>query len=220
MNKIWVCLCSAIFSLNISFSALAAETARDHLFVFSKNLNGLSGQFAQAVFDAKGKKLDSSKGTLALKAPRHFRWQYQKPFPQLIVADGLNVWIYDEDLAQVTVRPQSSAEGQSPLTVLTDFSLLDREYTTKNLADREQMQWLRLTPKAKEPPFVYCDLGFSGKDLKRMVVKDQLAQRSEWTFSGWKRNPNLDPEMFRFLVPKGVDVVGEPVKGADVFPVQ
>ena len=89
--------------------------ARDELKSFASGLKGLDGQFTQQVYDAKGKLKESSSGRVALSAPRLFRWEYAKPYPQLIVADGKKVWVYDPDLQQVTVRDQGSEEQNSPL---------------------------------------------------------------------------------------------------------
>lgn len=196
-----------------------AAGARAQLDAFATGLDALEGSFVQELRDAEGRSLETSRGTLALKAPRQFRWVYEAPFPQQIVADGLNVWIYEEDLAQVTVRGQSLAESQSPLSVLTDLSLLDREYRSSERGEGEGIAWLRLEPRAEEPPFRHCDLGFGGDQLVRMVLIDGLGQRSEIRFGPWRRNPALPPETFRFTPPPGVDVVGTPVSGADVFPV-
>jgi outer membrane lipoprotein carrier protein len=194
--------------------------ARAQLDTFSRGLSGLSGTFEQTVYDPDGKPLDSSSGTLALKAPRLFRWQAEAPFPQVIVADGLNVWIHDVDLEQVTVRAQSAAEAQSPLTVLTDLSLLDREFNVAAQPDADGLAWLRLTAKAEDPAFQSCDLGFRDGTLSRMVLRDHLGQRNEIRFADWKRNPTFAADAFRFDVPEGADVVGEPVQGAEVFPVR
>ena len=136
----------------IANTAHAAD-ARARLEAFAKGLNGLSGEFTQTTSDANGSLQEESRGTLALAAPRQFRWQYAEPFPQLIVADGNNVWIYDQDLEQVTVRNQSTEESQSPLTVLVDLSQLDRNYVVHALAVRDGMAWLAMTAREKEPSF-------------------------------------------------------------------
>ena len=201
-------------------SAAQAGPARERLDAFAKGLDALSGSFEQTVTDANGNEQDRSTGTVALQAPRQFRWEYADPFPQLIVADGSNVWVWDKDLDQVTVRGQALEESQSPLTVLTDLSLLEREYAVAEQPDADGLAWLRLTPKADEAPFQHCDLGLSGDGLARMVLTDHLGQVNEIRFLDWQRNPNLAPDLFRFAPPEGVDVVGEPVKAAEAFPVR
>jgi outer membrane lipoprotein carrier protein len=95
--------------------------ARDDLTKFTKGLKGLDGQFSQQVFDANGKRKESSNGRVAMSAPRLFRWEYVKPYPQLIVADGKNVWVYDPDLQQVTKRAQGAEEQNSPLAAISHW---------------------------------------------------------------------------------------------------
>ncbi len=210
-----------LFALGLAAASSAAiADARAQLDAFSKGLDGLRGSFVQTVIPAAGGEGETSRGTLALKAPRQFRWNYAEPFPQEIVADGLNVWIHDVDLEQVTVRGQSGEEAQSPLTVLTDLGLLERDYTVETMPDASGIAWLRLVPKAEEPAFKSCELGFQGNALARMVLTDHLGQRNELRFGAWERNPVFAADAFRFVVPEGTDLVGEPVEGAEAFPVR
>ena len=100
--------------------------ARDQLNAFTKGLKGLDGQFSQQVFDPRGKQKEASTGRVAVSAPRLFRWEYVKPYPQLIVADGKTVWVYDPDLQQASKRPQGVEEASSPLAILLDPGKLGR----------------------------------------------------------------------------------------------
>jgi outer membrane lipoprotein carrier protein len=201
-------------------SVAFAGPARERLDAFANGLDALRGTFTQEVFDADGRSTETSKGSVALKAPRQFRWEYEAPFPQLIVADGSNVWVWDKDLDQVTVRNQSAEESQSPLTVLTDLSLLEREYTLRESGERDGFQWLELKPKAEEAPFERCELGLAADGLARMVLHDTLGQRNELRFARWERNPALDATLFAFTPPEGVDVVGKPVESAEAIPIK
>lgn len=197
-----------------------AASARSQLDAFTNKLDALSGTFVQQVYDADGRLGETSKGTVALQAPRQFHWEYADPFPQVIVADGRNVWIWDKDLDQVTVRAQSIEEAQSPLTVLTDLNLLDRDYRTSEGGERDGATWLELVPNAKEASITKAELGFVENELVRMTLTDNLGAKNELRFGKWQRNPKLDASLFTFSVPEGVDVVGEPVEGADAFPVK
>lgn len=200
-------------------AASAADSARARMEAFSKNLQSVSADFSQTVRTAQAAVGDTSRGTLALQAPRQFRWQTTEPFEQLIVADGTRVWIYDPDLEQVSVRSQSSEEAQSPLTVLTDLSLIDRDFVASEAGERDGLVWLRLSARAEEPEFEYAELGFDGDLLSRMTFKDQLGNVTEMRFTDWKRNPSLPADTFRFTPPKGVDVIGD-ADGPEVFPVR
>ena len=190
-------------------AAQAADSARAQLDAFAHDLHSLSGNFNQTVYDASGRRGQTSNGTLALQAPRQFRWDTQGPYRQLIVADGSRVWIYDPELEQVTVRDQGTQEAHSPLTVLTDLSQLDRDFKATEQGEREGLQWLRLKSRGKDPQFEYADIGFDGNAPRRMVFQDTLGNRTEIVFSDWQRNPQLPADTFAFTPPKGTDVVGE-----------
>ncbi len=196
-------------ALLVAVSAHAADTARARLDAFAKGLHSLSGDFSQTVFDARGRVSETSHGTLALEAPRQFRWQVDDPYKQLIVADGRKVWVYDPELQQVTVRNQGSEEAHSPLTVLTDLSQLDRDFRASERGEHDGLQWLRLVSRSKDPQFEYADIGFDRDGPEQMVFTDTLGNRTEIVFSHWRRNPQLPAGTFTFVPPKGVDVVGD-----------
>ena len=204
----------------IAFAANAADSARARLDAFARGISSIAADFSQQVYDPNGAAGKGSSGTLALRAPRQFRWDVAKPYQQLIVADGEKVWVYDPDLEQVTVRAQGTAEAHSPLTVLTDLSQLDRDFSTSEQGTHDGLVWLRLKSKDKEPQFAYCDLGFDANGLVRMDFEDTLGNRTTIAFSHWQRNPKLPHGTFHFTPPKGVDVIGDPTPAAQTFPVK
>ncbi|MCL1633652.1 outer membrane lipoprotein chaperone LolA [Luteimonas sp. SX5] len=192
------------------FSLAAMAAARDDLTAFTRGLKGLDGQFVQKVYDPNGKLKESTSGRVAMAAPRQFRWEYLKPHPQLIVADGKKVWVYDPDLQQVTVRPQGVEEQNSPLAALIDTSKLDRDFAIKEAGSEGGLEWLLLTPRNQDQAsFESAKLGFGPGGLAQMQVIDAVGQRTEIAFSGWKRNPGFAKDTFAYTPPKGVDVIGE-----------
>ena len=210
-------LFAALFLL--ASPVFAADTARVRLDAFAGGIKSISASFEQQIFANKSKG-KVTQGTLALKAPRLFRWETTSPTKQLIVADGEKVWIYDPDLEQVTVRSQGTEEAHSPLTVLTDLSQLDRDFTTSEQGEHDGLTWLRLKSKDKDPQFDYCDLGFDAKTLVRMRFEDTLGNTTEIRFADWQRDPKLKADAFTFTPPKGVDVIGDPTPAAQAFPVK
>lgn len=197
-------LCTALSS------GAALAGARDDLKSFSTGLKGLDGTFTQQVYDASGKLKETSSGRVAMSAPRLFRWEYTKPYPQLIVADGKKVWVYDPDLEQVSVREQGIEEQNSPLSALIDPSKLDKQFNVRESGVANGLRWLLLTPKsAGDASFQSAKLGFSDKGLTRMEVVDAVDQRTRIDFSGWKRNPSFSGGTFKYSPGKGVDVIGE-----------
>jgi outer membrane lipoprotein carrier protein len=201
----------------LAISSVGAQESRTALEAFSHDLRGLDGRFVQRVYDADGRLDEETHGRVALSAPRQFRWEYESPFPQLIVADGDHVWIYDPDLEQAQVRKQSLEEQQSPLTVLIDPTELERQFVVRAAPDRDGLAWVVLTPRDADTAQVEsAELGFLGAELASMVMSDALGQRTEIRFSGWKRNPRFERGTFDFVPPDGVDVIGERIESAEV----
>ena len=195
-------------ALLLAISTAANAGARDQLDAFSKGLKGLDGRFSQQVFDPRGKQKEASTGRVAVSAPRLFRWEYVKPYPQLIVADGKTVWVYDPDLQQASKRPQGVEEASSPLAILLDPAKLDRDFTVKEAGASNGIEWLQLTPKQADAAFKTAKLGFGKAGLAEMEYVDALGQRTKISFSGWKRNPGFAKGTFTYVPAKGVDVIG------------
>lgn len=212
---------TALVALMLAPALAAASAGREAITRFSTDLRSLDGRFAQQVFDANGTATDRSEGRISLKAPRQFRWEYQQPYPQLIVADGDHLWLYDPDLEQVTVRVQSYEEQSSPLAALIDPGELDRQFVVSEGGRANGLTWVDLKARKPDDSAVQAaKLGFSADGLATMVFEDQLAQRTEVRFSQWKRNGALPADLFRFTPPEGVDVVGETRDSAEVRPLQ
>ena len=192
----------------LSLIGVASAGARDDLNTFTTGLKGLDGQFTQQVFASNGKQKERSSGRVAVSAPRLFRWEYTKPYPQLIVADGTTVWVHDPDLQQVSKRPQGAEEANSPLAILLDPSMLDRDFVVKEAGVDKGIEWLQLTPRNADAAFKSARLGFSKGGLAQMEYIDALGQRTRITFDGWKRNPSFAKDTFLYVPAKGVDVIG------------
>jgi outer membrane lipoprotein carrier protein len=209
MNRLAVTLFTVLALSLATLAHAAAGPARQRLDAFATGLHSLKGRFTQTLTDASGQGAKTSSGTLALEAPREFRWDTLAPYRQTIVADGSRVWLYDPELEQVTVRVQSTEEAHSPLTVITDLKQLDRDFKVAEQGERDGLVWLRLTSKAKDPQFGYADLGFDADGLKRMVFQDQLGALTDIRFADWQRNVGLPPSTFNFTPPPGADVIGD-----------
>jgi outer membrane lipoprotein carrier protein len=207
-----------VLLLCCSASAFAARPAV--LDAFTRDLQGLDGRFEQRVYSPDGELAEQSEGRVALSAPRQFRWEYAEPTPQLIIADGDHVWVYDPDLEQAQVRKQSHEEQQSPLAALIDPDELERQFVVIDAGSREGLAWVELQPRGEDPPFDRARLGFDGAVLARMELSDALGQRTDVRFGDWQRNPRFAADTFRFQPPAGVDIIGETIEPAEVYPLQ
>lgn len=192
------------------FAGSAFAGARDELKTFTSGLKGLEGQFVQQVYDGGGNLKETSSGRIALSVPRLFRWEYVKPYAQLIVADGSQVWVHDPDLEQATVREQGAEEQNNPLSALINPARLDQQFKVVEAGDSEGLQWLHLTPRdGSGASFELAKIGFGTEGLTRMEILDVVGQSTRISFSDWKRNPPFSADTFRYVPGPHVDVVGE-----------
>lgn len=193
----------------IAHSGSAQAAATDRLRDFLGRVQSLETHFEQTLYDEKGTSLETSRGRFYLQRPGRFRWNYSEPYVQEIVADGKQVWIYDNELEQVTVRRLDDALGSTPALLLSSEEPVEKNFTLRDMGARDGLDWVELIPIATEASFTAVRLGFSGQDLERMDLVDGFGQTTELRFSGAVHNPRLDPALFRFTVPKGVDVISD-----------
>lgn len=208
MNRRLALTAILILGLALSTSPAFAE-ATALLRDFVAQTRTLSGQFKQIVYDRNGRKTQEAQGSFSLARPGKFRWAYERPYAQLIVADGSKIWIYDADLEQVTVKPADRTLGDSPAALLAGSNEIEKHFQLKDAGVQDGVAWLEATPRGKEASFNHIRMGFKGAGLQAMELKDAFGQTTLLQFSALQKNPRLRPEVFRFVPPRGVDVLGD-----------
>lgn len=193
----------------------AGEALVEH---FVADVETLSGRFEQRLIDAQGDILEVSSGTLDIERPGRFRWAYVEPYEQLLVADGLNIWSYDVDLAQVTVKPQDEALANTPALLLGGSDDVMDEFSYDGSYEAGGLTWARLVPIDTDSGFRRVELAFDDGELARMVFLDNLEQTTVVSLYEVRVNEAIDPLRFRFTAPDGVDVVGTPRVAAVTTP--
>lgn len=186
------------------------DPGRKYVDNFVADVVTFQGNFEQALLDVDGQVIDKTTGTLEIQRPGQFRWSYIEPYEQWLVADGLNVWSYDVDLAQVTVKPQASALANTPALLLGGSANALEQFTYEESYVEANTTWVRLTPRNTESGFERVELGFRDGTLHRMVFFDNLEQTTLVALSEVSVNLPIDADRFNFVVPEGVDVVGVP----------
>lgn len=186
-----------------------AGPARTLLNQFSGDLSNLQLRFTQVVTAQNGQIQDQTFGHAALQSPDKLNWVYGGDYPETIIADGKAVWIYDEGLEQVTVKPQSASISDTPLLILTDISQLDEQFVVTELGDFEGMKLLEMRSRDAESEFERVLVGLDIEGIKMMVMEDAYSQRTEIRFTDLVKNADIDAALFSFTPPEGVDVVGQ-----------
>lgn len=197
----------ALFFTFVHAAAFAGGPER--LTSFLADLRSLKSVFQQTLYDEQSNQLEDSKGTLFLQRPDRFRWDYEQPYAQEIVADGERVWMYDSELEQVTVRKLDEAVGATPALLLSSERPVEESFVVEDLGDENDLEWVGLKPRSAESDFVAIRLGFDGEALALMELTDSFGQLTKLRFSQLERNPELAPDVFAFKAPPGVDILSE-----------
>lgn len=200
----------AACALGLFAAANVQADAVDALREFAREAKTGRAQFTQVVTSPDGAKKKTSSGSFEFARPNRFRFAYAKPFEQLIVADGEKVWLYDVDLQQASVRPMDKALGATPAALLAGGAL-ERDFELRALPAAQGLEWVQATPRAKDDSANLQSLrvGFKGTTLAAVELVDGFGQRSLLSFSGLVTNLTLAPETFRFVAPKGVEVLAQ-----------
>ncbi len=179
----------------------------EKLQAFIAQTQSARASFTQRVLDKAGKVVQSASGTLAFSRPGKFRWEYQKPYEQVIVGDGERLWVYDKDLDQVTVKKLQGALGSSPAALLAGSNEIEEYYDLNAVGTHRGLDWLEAYPKDTDSMFEKVRMGFKANTLDTMELHDQLGQTTVIRFSRIERNPKLAADTFTFSPPAGADVI-------------
>ena len=205
MSKLKAALLSCLLILPFAAQADGVSSLKK----FYDETHAVKADFHQIVTDKQGQKIQEVYGEMQLKRPNKFRWDYHKPFEQQIISDGKQVWLYDTELAQVSVRELSKALGSSPAALLAGDDSLDKNFKLVNAYRKDGLDWVSTNPKDSDTGFNKISLAFKNDVLQEMDMIDSFGHQTKILFSNVVHNPVIEPKTFLFQPPKGVDVVGE-----------
>lgn len=190
----------------------AQASALEQFKSFVSGTKSARGEFTQQQVkkaNATGKATPNSSGTFVFARPGKFIWTYQKPYEQVLQADGDQLYIYDKDLNQVTIKKLGNALGSSPAAILFGSNDLEKNFTLSEAGERNGLEWLNATPKTKDTSFEQISIGLKDGVPQAMELKDNFGSTSVLTFKNFQRNPALGAQQFKFEVPKGADVFNQ-----------
>jgi len=183
--------------------------ADDLLTDYFAGLNTFQSQFLQTVIDSDGQQVQRSEGTVWIHKPGRFRWDYQTPYRQLIVADGQQLWTYDEDLEQATVKPVDDALSSTPAMLLSGFRPLSDVMTWRQSGTENGERWFSLDPKQPDSAVEKVRIGFQNDQLSIIEVTDSFGNHTRIQFSDIKRNQVIDRGLFKLELPPDTDIIGD-----------
>lgn len=200
-----------LVALLLAAASAAQASALDQFKSFVANTKSARGEFTQQqVRKAANSKVPPvSSGTFVFARPGKFIWEYQKPYEQLLQADGEQLYIYDKDLNQVTVKKLGNALGSSPAAILFGSNDLEKNFTLSEGGTHDGLEWLTAVPKSKDTTFEQIGIGLKDGTPQAMELKDTFGQTSVLRFKNFQRNPALAANAFKFEIPKGADVFNQ-----------
>ncbi|GJI98380.1 outer-membrane lipoprotein carrier protein [Duganella caerulea] len=200
----------AVLTAGLLAATLAQASALEQFKTFVASTKAAKGEFTQKqVKNTNGetpKASNTATGTFVFARPGKFIWTYVKPYDQVLQADGDQLFIFDKDLNQVTVKKLGDALGSSPAAILFGSNDLEKNFTLSEAGTKDGLEWLKAVPKAKDTSFEQITIGLRNGLPEAMELKDSFGQTSVLSFRKIEKNPALTATSFKFVMPKGADV--------------
>ena len=197
-----------IVALLLIASPVSAEDAAQRLTAALKNMDNLTTEFKQTLLDEDKNVVQQSRGTLALQRPGKFAWIYTEPFEQRIIADGNELWVYDVELDQVTVKPMDQGLSNAPIMILMKQADVSEQFEISEVGQRKFLYWVELSPHAADLEYTHVYIGIDGDRVHAMELQDQFGQSTQIVFENQRSGVVHNPATFKFVPPPGVDVYG------------
>ena len=217
MTRHLVKLLAVLAATLLAQMAVSSNAPQSPLDAYLAGLRTLRAGFSQTVTDGAGATVQRAHGTFVIVRPGKFRWELtpesagQDQSPQLMVADGKNLWFYDRDLDQVSVKPAATALTATPASLLSGDENFHALFNITDGGSRDGLAWVVVRPKQGDADFREARLGFSKLELKQMVLKDKLGQTVQLEFTSSERNVPVAEGEVKFTPPAGADVIGSPI---------
>ena len=199
-----------IMAVLLSAPLLVSASALEQFKAFVAGTKSARGEFVQRQVREEGGKLrvsNEASGSFVFSRPGKFIWAYKKPYEQILQADGETMYVHDKDLNKVIVRALGNAIGSSPAAILFGSNDLEKNFSLSEAGTKEGIEWLQAIPKAKDTQFEKIGIGLKDGVPVGMELRDSFGQVSVLTFTKFEKNPSLPGTQFKFVMPKGADLL-------------
>ena len=194
--------------LTLLANTVFADDAAKRLNQALRNMDNVTTDFKQTLLDEDKNVVQNSRGTLALQRPGKFAWVYIDPYEQRIIADGSELWIYDVELDQVTVKPMDQGLSNAPIMILMKQSDITEQFDVHEVGQRKYLYWVELVPNTPGLEYTHIYIGIEDDEVRAMELRDQFGQSTQIVFENVRTGVVHNPAVFKFEPPAGVDVYG------------
>ncbi len=186
----------------------AANTGVTQLKSFLKKSDTFTALFSQSLFDENGSELQFSAGQFSLQKPGKFSWDYEEPYPQIIMSNGKVIWMYDSELEQVTIKPVDSTLSKTSMVLLFSKTEIDKDFKIIKLDVVDGVSWLELTAHNPDSEFSNIFIGMKEGLIVSLKMVDGFGQTTVIKFRDIMMSPKFNEHRFEFVIPKNADVIG------------
>ena len=141
--------------------------------------------------------------------PGKMRWEYQSPEPIDYITDGKMLWIFRPEENQVMVGASGQLfEAGAGGAFLSDISLIRKHYNISITDTLNGIIEMELTPKRQVADIAKIEIQLSecNHDIIRAVTYNAYEDATVFDFYDI-RFTDLDPAIFNFDIPSGVNVL-------------
>jgi outer membrane lipoprotein carrier protein len=180
-----------------------AKRIEDH----HRNVNDLTARFTQTYRSGILGREVVERGTVSIKPPGKMLWEYKDPEKKTFVSDGKTFYFYVPSDKQVVVRDQAGDRGLLGRLLSGRGGMLAQFDVGLESAPSGKPR-LQLVPKKADPDVdrVYIEPD-DGDRIQVIEIIDTQGNRSRFRFDGIRENVGLSEQLFRFEIPKGVEVI-------------
>ena len=212
----WLCVwvlalscCPLVYGADDSIASDTAAQGLDRLRTYLNEFQSLRAKFRQEVVNRDMELVEEASGLVILQKPGRFVWNYEQPYERVIMSNGERIWLYEADLEQVTIRRFDTGIGETPASLLTGTADVLDHFEYVDASSVEGLELIQLKPRSPESDFESIILGFDGGNLVQIALLDRLEQRTRLYLSEIEKPASVDADEFDFVIPEGVDVIGE-----------
>jgi outer membrane lipoprotein carrier protein len=154
---------------------------------------------------------DFASGKMFVRYPGKMRWEYEKPEKQIIITDGIKLWIYrpTENQLMTGSAPAFFSDGKGA-SFLSDISLIRKKFDISLAESKEDFFYeLKLKPleKTLDVTDILLSVTKTSFTVVRIVTYNSYGDENRIELLNNKFQVDLKDSLFSFEAPEGTDIL-------------